>query len=950
MKQILLLVFVFTASLIYAQQGTISGIILDGETAETMISVPVIVVGTEIVRTTDLDGKYSVQLDPGTYDLKFTYIGYQDKVVTDIIVRANEITDLDILMTTSTLEMEEVVVTAKAIERTENALMMLQRKSDKIQDGISSQEMSRMAAGTVAAAMNKITGTSIQDGKYVVVRGLADRYSLSQLNGLPMPSIDPYRNSAQLDMLPTRLLDNIITTKTFTPDQPGTFTGGNVDINTKSFPEKETFSIGFSLGYNSQNNLRDDFLTYEGGENDYWGYGKSTRNRPEILSSELFKQYGDKNAELKARFGDSLSAAVINDVASKMSFQFDTSHGHSFLDHGISLSYGNSFPTGRNSSLGLILSSSFKQEYEHHPQSMQASWFVFDIAAGDLMNSGYYTKTESSLNPVVNGFGGIAYKFSDFHQVDLKLMYNHNARKGTVYLYGEDGNNIIAPSYKLGRALSWQERGMINYQLTGAHHFPTLGEVELEWRTSIVEATCEEPNNRFFSSQYNAESNNEGIPLANVNDPFYFWRTLSDDIKVGAADISIPFYKKLNEGNKIKVGGLLSRKDRDFDEYRYIVTTSQNAVKYTGDFETFFGDNNTGLIRVDKGSNGANKYIIGNFINEATRIENSYKGHEMVSAVYAMVTISPVDKLKLIGGVRMESTDIFVQSKIVDIIGEIPDSSNTGSIDAMDFLPSINIVYSLNDAMNLRAGYTQTLARPNLREIAPFASFDPLIDEFFIGNPDLVTTDIRNVDLRWEWFLQPGELMAISAFYKSFDNPISLQYLNSSNPEFQFTNVRGGTISGLEFEIRKSLAFIDAALENFKITANLALITSSMDVIAQSGLEPEERPFEGQSPVLSNITLGYVEPVSGLDCQLAYNYTGDRLAIIGRESPDIYERAFSSLDAIISKTFGNVSFRLAAGNLLNSKYTTSSEYQGTEYLTKQYTKGRSFSLSVALEL
>ena len=192
---------------------------------------------------------------------------------------------------------------------------------------------------------------------------------------------------------------------------------------------------------------------------------------------------------------------------------------------------------------------------------------------------------------------------------------------------------------------------------------------------------------------YDAETGTEGIPLANVNDPYYFWRNLNDDIKVGAIDFTLPILKQKNDGSKIKVGGFLSNKERNFDEYRYIIATPQYATDYIGDIDAFFADDNTGLLRVDKLSGGRSRYVIGNYINEATRVENSYAGYEDVSAAYAMVTISPLRKLKLIAGARLESTDIFVQSKIVQIIGETPDSTNTGQIDVTNVLPSANLVY-----------------------------------------------------------------------------------------------------------------------------------------------------------------------------------------------------------------------------------------------------------------
>ncbi len=950
MRNFIFLFFVLLSCTLYGQNGSVSGTVIDAGNAETMIALPVIVEGTDKVATTDFDGKYTIQLPVGTYTIRFTYLGYTDKIVSDVIVKANDVTYLDILLDPSTTGLEEIVVTAKSIERSENALLMLQRNSSNIQDGISYQEMSRMAVGNVASALTKVTGTSVQDGKYLVVRGLGDRYSISQLNGLPMPSLDPYRNSAQLDLIPVKLLDNIVATKTFTPDQQGTFTGGNINIKTKSFPEQRTFSVNVAIGYNGQNNLKNDFLTDANSNDNLFGYGLNDRQRPSILTDSLFQIYGNKNAELKARFGDSLAASTINQAVNGMTYQFDTLHQKSGLDYGISLSYGNSYKVGKKSAIGLILGGTFKQDYEHRPEARQASWFVFDIKSGTLMNSGDYLKTESTKSPTLNGLAGLAFKFNDLNSIEFNTIYNHTTSQSSTYIIGEDGNNILAPSYKVGRAHMWQERQMTNFQVSGTHQLPSLGHLKIEWKGSLVDANMTEPNLRFFSSQIDTDSGIEGIPLANVNDPFYFWRTLNDDIKVVALDFTLPILNRQNAGSNIKIGGYISRKDRNFDENRYIVATSQFATPFTGDVDAFFGEDNLGVIRQEKGSNGKTKYIVGNYINEATRIENSYAGYDNITAAYGMFTMSPLKHLKVIGGARVESTDIFVQSKIVQIIGEEPDSTNTGQIKVTDVLPSINLVYALNEEMNVRAGFSQTIARPNLREIAPFASFDPLIDQFFIGNPALVTTNINNYDLRWEWYTNPGELFSVSGFYKTFDNPISLQYLNSSNPEFQFANVDYGQIGGIEFEFRKNLGVFGPAFDKFKVSTNLTFIKSSMDVRVQSGLEPESRPFQGQSPVLANIVLGYTDFDTKLDVQLAYNFTGERLSVIGLNSPDIYERSVSTLDAVIAKQFGHVSLKFAAKNLLNPLITTSSDYLGTEYLTSQYKRGTSFVVTIGYEL
>ncbi len=250
---------------VLAQRGTVRGTISDATTGEPLMFTNVFVKDSDppIGAETDLDGNYELRLEPGTYNLKVTYIGYAPKTITDVTVTAGEVTVVDFLMEEESETLEEVVVTARQIDRTENALLALQKRATTIQDGISAQEISRFGSNDAAESMKRVTGASVVDGKYVFVRGLGDRYSSVQLNGQQLPSTDPYRNQMQLDLIPSNLLDNIIASKTFTPDQPGNFTGGNVNLKTKDFPERFTLNAGISLGYNTQSSLRDNFLTEE---------------------------------------------------------------------------------------------------------------------------------------------------------------------------------------------------------------------------------------------------------------------------------------------------------------------------------------------------------------------------------------------------------------------------------------------------------------------------------------------------------------------------------------------------------------------------------------------------------------------------------------------------------------------------------------------------------------
>lgn len=293
-KQIIFsLAILLTNISVFAQDGTIRGTISDEKTGEPLMFTNVIVPNTSPVvgSQTDLDGNYELSLAEGTYSLEVSYVGYSTKTITEILVKTGEVTVIDFPMAEEGLQLEEVVVKATRIDRSENALLMLQKKSYAIQDGISSQEMSRIGSSNAAESAKRVSGASVIGGKYVNIRGLSDRYINTQMNGLQLPSTNPYKNSTPLDLIPANLLDNLVITKTFTPDQPGTVTGGNVNMKTKSFPETFTLSFSASTTYNTVSSFNDNFLTYQGGGTDWLGFDDGTRDLPGILTDLPIKKY-----------------------------------------------------------------------------------------------------------------------------------------------------------------------------------------------------------------------------------------------------------------------------------------------------------------------------------------------------------------------------------------------------------------------------------------------------------------------------------------------------------------------------------------------------------------------------------------------------------------------------------------------------------------------------------
>lgn len=920
-------------------QSVISGKVIDEALGEGLISAYVYIESLDKTAATDFDGKYTLEVAPGTYTLKVSYIGYTDKVIEDVVVGVDETKYVDILMSEATEMIEEVVVKAKAITRSENAVLMLQKKSYKIQDGISSQEMAKLSVGSVASAMKKITGATVQDGKYLNVRGLGDRYSLAQLDGIQLPSVDPYKNSAQLDFIPTNIIDNIIASKTFTPDQPGTFTGGNVTIKTKTFPERETFSAGVSFGYNTESSFNKDFLKSKRAKYDYLGYDDGSRKLNPAFLDKNNQEFMNNLVYLKAKLGHPGIAEGADKMNKLVNYDFVADRKTSPLNHGVGFSYGNAYNFGDEASpqqIGLILSLKYGRSYTHKDQQTRASYGI----NGGLRKFGDYRVDNSVETPSINGFVGIAYRPNSNHEISLKNIYNHQTAIGSRYVKGEDGQNIQRPSFKLGRDNTFQQLDLNLTSLAGRHN---LGQLEVNWVGSVIQSSRYEPELAYLSSQYNEETGKEGIPAANVAPPLLYWRDIADQSYSGKVDLkyNIPSAWKL----ELKTGGLYSHKDRNSDEFALNVDSSPDAPQYNGkNIREFFDVKNAGII--GNYENGNSK--IGNFLINYTNPKNSYKGNTGVTAAYVMLAGKPSDYVRFVTGLRAEYTTIFAQSKIVQTIDVVkPDDTNTGEIKSLDYLPSASIIVNPNDNSNIRVSYARTIARPGLREIAPFASWDPILSIFYLGNPKITTTNIDNYDLRWELFMQPGEILAVSAFYKDFTNPISLSVKPASNTEFQYVNVESGQVSGIEMEFRKNLVALSPALEGLKFGGNFAIIRSKMDIPENARFKPAKRTFVGQSPFLANANLTYSFPNSSLETTVSYNYIGRRLASLGDQAPDTYADPFNTLNAVVSFKLGVVDIKLGALNLLNNNVRQSLIFEKETYITSDYKKGRTFNVGLS---
>lgn len=963
------LAMILFAGTAYGQQGAISGTIYD-EDGFPMLGANVVIQGTTTGAQTDyIEGKYQFKADAGTYTLVASYVGYGDQIIEGVEVVANETTILDVnFKADSGVELElDVTVTAKALERGEVAVMKLRQNDINAKDMISSQEIKSLGAGTAAAALTKVTGTTVVDGKYVYVRGLGDRYSATTINGLRLPSIDPYRNSAQLDLIPTSILDNIAASKTFTPDLPGDFTGGSVDIKIKALPERFTWGVSASGGYNGQSNFQDNFLTYDAGDGIGLGYNDGTLDRPASLV-----QYADSelsvltsNAGRRARRDDELAGAV-DEVANELGNGFNLYNKDSGLDYSLSANIGNQFQLG-SMPIGVFGTVSVSQDFSQYNDGIRGN-YVNPGDGGPLQEIYNVQDNKSTQAGKVGGMLGLSFKPSPSNEITLYSLYSHQGFTEGRILQGSNENKGAsgeADNFYRSQASTFLERELINYVAQGEHVLTGLGGTKIEWTANYVDSKQNEPDLRF--AEYIQQGENFIIDPSQFSRPSRFFRELDDQSYQGKLDITVPFLQKKSRANNFKFGGQYQTKERDFNEniFAYDNRSGISFSEAGGDFNTWLGPDNLGVIGGEPGSN-----VIGVFLFDNSNLANSYTGTFDVAAAYGMFTYEFTPRLKAVAGLRAEQTTILVESAVVTNeimmaaenereIDQDRIDDNTANIDETNFMPALNLIFKATESSNLRLGFSQTIARPNMREVAPFGSFGFLGEPTVFGNPDLQLTNIDNYDLRYEIFPNAGEVIAFSAFYKQFTNPIVTTFRLSGEQQFTWTNSESADLYGLELEFRKSLAFLGEKLQNFTFSSNLAFIQSSQEIDAREvelgrEVDPDfsaERVFNGQSDFVGNANLSFRTPETGWDAIIAYNYFSDRLQSIGAVgSPDIFEQGRSQLDLSVSKTINNFKFSFRARNLINPDYKTFSDFQGEEYIFSQYTRGRDISLGVSYSL
>ncbi len=866
-------------------EGEIRGTVIDATDGQPLPRATAQLLDTKLGAYSDMQGVFSVRRVPsGRYTLRVSYAGYQPKEIGGIVVSGG-VVRVDVALSR---RRDSTVISVRGRRRsgTEEALLRQRQGAANVSDGISQVQIAKLADPTGADALSRVTGLTIVGQRFAQIRGASERYNNTQLNGVTIVGTDPGKRAFSFDLIPANLLENSVVLKTFTPDLPGDFSGGLVRMQTVDFPDIATARLSISSSYTGGVTFRTVNLGPRGAT-DYLGIDDGLRALPSVFNDTLPLSRENISPERRAELASLLP---------------NTFHVRPVTaSPGLSLtgSWGDRASFGEEGDVGVVAGFSYRNGWESNA-IQRYDTFLYR-----------YSGTETSYSVLWGGLLNAALKIDGNNTVSIRNLYNRTADDELTMVSGRLLTSDVENHMWVFRYL---ERSFYSGQLSGEHLLPQVPGLRVDWKGFYTRGERDEPDLRRIS--YVRPFGDTTVPLQNtlsatLPNPYgtgrvYSW--LDEESGGGAIDLLWS-----RENLRLKFGALAEHRDRAFSSrsFSYLLSNTSRSLA-TADLDTLFNPDHFGVDALT--------------LTESTSPSDRYEGQSRLSAGYGMVDL-PIEvageRFRAILGARYEDSRVLIST--VDPNG-LPLQVDYRTF---DWLPSINLTWSLLPSSNLRLAWSRTVSRPDFREYARYVFYDYITDALTYGNPDLRRTVVFNSDIRFEIFPDAGELLALSLFRKEFTDAIEEVGLNGFSPERTWANADGTTM-GIELEFRKRLDIIADVLEPLSLNVNTTILDSKVQLDStRFGTQLQERPLQGQSPFIVNIGLFYDNDSSGTSISLAYNRFGRRLVRVARtEQPDYFEEGRDRIDLTLSQTlFATLELRVAARDLLASDVVVN-QYEG----------------------
>lgn len=877
----LLLTFFF--SFAQAQNNRLSGKV-SNEKNEPIPGVSIKIAGQQGGTTTDVEGRYSLTLAPGTkYEIEFSAVGYEPKTITEIEVLEGQVNELDIVLEIKARTGENVVVTARtstARRETVNSVIAFQKNTNTVASVISAESIRRSPDRNTGEVIKRTPGASLQEGKFIIVRGLADRYNQAMLNGILLTSTEPDRKTFSFDLIPSAMIDNIIINKAFVPEFPGEWAGGLIQVNTKDIPTKNFFNVQVGTGVNTAA-IGADFYKEKRGKLDWLGIDDGARALPSSYTT-------------KSQF-DILTPAEKTAIGKEFPNRWLANEGNAPLNLSFQTNGGFSADIFGNKKLG----GSFGISYTKNTSYFKNRNALTAIEPSTFQQSVLYDFDDrlSAIETSAGAIGSLSLQLNPLNKISVKSIVNVNTSNRVTQRSGLDYTR--ADQYISGTEFTFKQNTFFTGQISGDHAL--AAPLKLKWYGAFNILDGYIPDQRRITYTKDDPADQYRLLISNTlsqQSGSRIYQSLSDYIYTGGGDLTF----SLGKNQTIKGGYMLQVKDRLYDAKLFAIylPSDNNSLRMLPAGQVFapenFGDGTGSLFGFDAIKGNTFRYLANTILN----------------AGYLQFDNTIGRNLRVVWGLRVENYD--------QLVGSVKkwDPRHTYS-KVTDYLPGINATYKLNDKTNLRLSGSQTVIRPELRELASLNIYDFELNASVQGNPNLTRTKISNLDLRYELYPRAGETFSLGVFYKHFQDPIEQLYNASSGgaSTFNFQNIEEANAFGAELEIRKRLDF-SQALKNFTIQGNFAYIKSKVEDVHFD----VDRPMQGQSPYVINLGLLYDLEEKGFNATLLFNQIGQRLGYVGNAFdgfPDIYEAGRPLLDLQVAqkmlKKRGEI--RLGVSDILN---------------------------------
>ena len=873
-------------------QGSITGKITDSKTGEGVIGANILIVGTTQGSATDIQGNFIINnVKEGTYTLQISSVMYKTHTVPNVNVETAKRITIDVAVAEDVSELQEVVVQGKRQTDTDFELMRAIKESRVVVVGITAEQIGKSLDRDAAQVLRRVPGVTIRGEQFVQVRGMSERYNPVMLHNTYAPSVETDVRSFSFQTIPSSQLDRILVFKSPAADLPGDFGGGIVKVFTKSIPEENGFVIDYSTQLRSGTTFQ-DYYHQSKDDAQFTGFNTGFYDLPASFPSDASKTQGD---------------ALVN-AGRSLKNLWKPEKSTAIPDQRLTLTYNRKFNIGKIE-VGNISALNYSNAYG-----------IFDVERGDYTVTPGSTGTAPNFNYMDKQYNQMirtgflfnwAFRFNPNNIVEFKNLYNQSSNDQYVDRTGTG----ISEGQKNG-AFDKLYRGIYSGQLMGTHELFN-NRTTVEWVAGYNSSYRTQPDyKRFISNITNPATGQATVAIPNTVTPNQLGRFYSDlNEKAYSGGISIKqrfdFGGNPLRSPELKAGVFFESKERTFSArnigYTLASTYLDPALTYATPYELFQPQN----------INKANGIQIG----EITYKKDSYNATNDLFAAYLMASLPIGEKIKLDAGVRAENN--LQQLHSYDDFASTPVNVHN---QVNRLLPSANLSFNFTEKMLLRAAYGETLNRPEFRELAPFSFFDFNFNFLYIGNPNLKTAKIQNVDLRWEYYPSKNELITFGGFYKHFADPIE-SIVDPNSPgggvkNVSFANAESATLYGVELEIKKSLnGIIDSKLlNNISFMFNATLIQSTVKIpAAYSTNRASERPLQGQAPYVINTGIFYTSDITGWQVNLLYNVVGKNIAFVGNNFyPDVYLMPRNVIDITFNKRLSE-RFNLKGGitDLLN---------------------------------